>query len=63
MRFVGATERYVRTPFLIEGALEATLAMGVALISLDYVMDHVDAVMGGIMPLLGGGTILRLDTG
>ncbi|MBN2339911.1 MAG: hypothetical protein JXX29_23455 [Deltaproteobacteria bacterium] len=60
MRFVGATGRYVRLPFLIEGAAEATIAMGGALIALHYLMEHVDGVLGSIMPLLGGGSILRL---
>ena len=62
MRFVGATQAYVRLPFLIEGAVEATLAMVLALISLHYMMNHVDAVLGSIMPLLGGGNIIRLGS-
>ena len=62
MRFVGATQLYVRLPFLIEGAVEATLAMALALISLHYMMNHVDGVLGNIMPLLGGGNIIRLET-
>ncbi|MBN2715949.1 MAG: FtsX-like permease family protein [Deltaproteobacteria bacterium] len=62
MRFVGATQAYVRLPFLIEGAVEATLAMLLALLSLHYLMNHVDSVLGSIMPLLGGGSIIRLQS-
>jgi len=62
LRLVGATETYVRTPFLIEGGIEAAIAMGIALFCLQQMMNHVDAVVGGIMPLLGGGRILRLES-
>lgn len=62
MRFVGATQRYVRLPFLIEGAAEATAAMLLALLSLHYLMEHVEGVLGSIMPLLGGGSIIRLES-
>ncbi len=62
MRFVGATQMYVRLPFLIEGAVEATIAMLLALLALHYMMNHVDTVLGSIMPLLGGGRILRLES-
>ena len=62
MRFVGATQIYVRLPFLIEGAVEATVAMLLALLSLHYLMNHVDSVLGSIMPLLGGGSIIRLQS-
>ena len=62
MRFVGATDHYVRMPFLLEGAMEATIAMGIALVSLSYIMNHLVIVMGDIMPLLGGNSIIRLDT-
>jgi cell division transport system permease protein len=61
LRYVGATETYVRAPFLIEGAVEASLAMGLAIVSLDLLMNHVDTVVGSILPLLGGGQILRLE--
>ena len=62
MRFVGAAQLYVRLPFLIEGAVEATMAMLLALISLHYMMNHVDSILGSIMPLLGGGNIIRLES-
>ncbi|MBN2525558.1 MAG: FtsX-like permease family protein [Deltaproteobacteria bacterium] len=62
MRFVGATQTYVRLPFLIEGAFEATVAMLLALLALHYMMNHVDSVLGSIMPLLGGGNIMRLTS-
>lgn len=61
MRYVGATQRYVRLPFLIEGAVEATIAMLLALLALHYLMNHVDTVVGSILPLLGGGSIIRLE--
>lgn len=60
MRYVGATERFVRLPFLIEGALEASLAMGMALLSLHFMMNHVDTLANDIMPILGGGSLTRL---
>jgi len=60
LKFVGATDRYVRLPFLIQGALEAAVAMAVALIALHFLMNRVDTLAGDIIPLLGGGGIDRL---
>jgi cell division protein FtsX len=50
----------VRLPFLIEGAFEATFAMIIALVSLHFLMNHIDVLLKDLFPLLGGGNIVRL---
>ncbi|MBN2804348.1 MAG: hypothetical protein JXR91_14730 [Deltaproteobacteria bacterium] len=62
MRFVGATETYVKMPFLLEGAVESLIAMILALISLNYLMNYIISSLRTIMPLLGGNTILRINS-
>ncbi len=61
LRFVGATDRYVRLPFLIQGAFEAVIAMGVALVVLHFLMNQVDSLAGDLLPLVGGGALGRLS--
>ncbi|MCK9521735.1 MAG: permease-like cell division protein FtsX [Proteobacteria bacterium] len=63
MRFVGATEHYVRVPFLIEGALESLLSMLIALVSLHFLLNHVQDLAGDILPMLGSATLMRLPGG
>jgi cell division transport system permease protein len=60
LRFVGATDRYLRLPFLIEGLLEAAVAMGLALLVLQIVVGRVEQLTGDVLPLLGAGGIVRL---
>jgi cell division transport system permease protein len=59
LRFVGATDRYVRLPFLLEGALEAALAMGVALIVLQLGIGWFEELAAEVLPLLGADSIVR----
>jgi cell division transport system permease protein len=51
--FVGATERYIRFPFLLEGALEAALAMVLAVICLEAIVSRAQAALAEVMPLIG----------
>jgi len=62
LRFVGATDRYVRLPFLLEGSLEAVAAMCLALAALHFMMNRIDLVVGQILPLIGGGSMVRLGS-
>jgi len=59
LRFVGATDRYVRTPFMIEGVLEIAAALALALLALHVLLSRVESVAGDILPLIGGGSLLR----
>ena len=61
--FIGATDRYVRLPFLIEGAAEAALAMGIALAILSVVMGRLEIAFGDVLPLIGAGSLQRLSGG
>lgn len=60
LRFVGATDRYVRLPFMLEGALEAALAMGIALLVLQLCVGWIEELAIGVLPLLGADGIARL---
>lgn len=62
MRFIGATDRYVRLPFLIEGAVEAAIAMGLALVLLNALMGQLDGALADVLPLVGGGGLVRLGS-
>ncbi|MDD5308204.1 MAG: permease-like cell division protein FtsX [Deltaproteobacteria bacterium] len=53
LKLSGATDRYVRLPFLLEGGLEATAAMALALLALDLIMGRVQDLAGDLVPLLG----------
>jgi cell division transport system permease protein len=59
LRFVGATDGYVRAPFLIEGVLEVALALGLALAVLHVLLGRIEAVAGSLLPLVGGGALVR----
>ncbi|MBW2276837.1 MAG: hypothetical protein JRF63_05050 [Deltaproteobacteria bacterium] len=59
LRFVGATDRYVRLPFMLEGALEAALAMGIALILLQLGVGWFEGLAVEVLPLLGAESIVR----
>jgi cell division transport system permease protein len=61
LRFVGATDRWVRAPFLIEGALEVAAALGLALIGLRLLLSRLESAVGELLPLLGGGELVRPD--
>ena len=61
MRFIGATDGYVRLPFLIEGAIESALAMGLALVVLTALMGQLDGALADVLPLVGGGGLVRLS--
>ena len=50
---VGATDRYIRLPFLLEGAMEAALAMGLALLSMELLLSRAEIALGEIMPVIG----------
>ena len=62
MGLVGATERYVRIPFLLEGALETTGAMLVALLSLHFLINSAETLAGELMPLVGVASLMRLES-
>ncbi|HWQ10831.1 MAG TPA: FtsX-like permease family protein, partial [Holophaga sp.] len=52
MRLVGATESFIRTPMLIEGAFLGLLASGLTLLVLFGLWWPVHRGLGGISPLL-----------
>lgn len=61
LRLVGATERYVRAPFLLEGMLQAVAAMGLALVALEILTGYVENLAGEVLPLLlGDGVLVHL---
>lgn len=60
VELVGATRSYVHLPFLLEGALQAVVAMGAALIGLHFLTDAVWDFVGDLMPLIGAGSLVRL---
>ncbi|MCP4606654.1 MAG: hypothetical protein GY847_40130 [Proteobacteria bacterium] len=57
---IGATRRYVRFPFLLEGAIEATSAMLLALAALHFLNNSVQELAGELMPLIGAAEFMRL---
>lgn len=57
---VGATKRYVHLPFLLGGAIEATLAMIVALIGLHLMTNSAERFASEILPLAGAHGVSRL---
>ena len=50
---VGATERYIRFPFLLEGAAEAAIAMALALISAELLLSKAQIALGAVVPVIG----------
>jgi cell division transport system permease protein len=61
LRLVGATERYVRMPFLLEGTLQGLIAMTLALLLLQGLTGYVERLTGEVLPLLGSGSLVRLS--
>jgi cell division transport system permease protein len=57
---VGATDRNVRLPFLLEGILEALAAMVIALVSLHFLTNFAEAIAGDFMSLIGAASLVRL---
>jgi len=58
---VGATKRYVQLPFLLEGAIEATVAMIIALLCLHLLTDSAESFAGEILPIAGASSLIRLS--
>ena len=50
---VGATERYIRFPFLLEGAAEAAIAMGLALLCAQLLLSKAESFLCSVMPVIG----------
>ncbi len=50
---VGATKRYIRFPFQLEGAMETVFAMILSLILLGVFAGYVESSLKDIMPLIG----------
>jgi cell division protein FtsX len=50
---VGATRRYIRFPFQLEGAVETAAAMILALVALHVTSGHVETTLKDVMPLIG----------
>jgi cell division transport system permease protein len=57
---VGATDRNVRLPFLLEGILEAVAAMVIALVSLHFLTNFAETIAGDFMSLIGAASLVRL---
>jgi cell division transport system permease protein len=57
---VGATRRYIRFPFQLEGAMETALAMMLALFALHILSRYIETTLGEVMPLIGLGELSRL---
>ena len=60
LALVGATRRYIRFPFQLEGAIQTVLAMILALLLLHVVADYLQDGLREIMPLIGMNTVARL---
>jgi cell division transport system permease protein len=59
---VGATDRNVRLPFLLEGILEAVAAMVIALVSLHFLTNFAETIAGNLMSLIGAASLVRLPS-
>jgi cell division transport system permease protein len=57
LSLVGATERYIRFPFLLEGAMEAALAMGLAVVCLEALLSKAESALTSVMPFIGVGSL------
>jgi cell division transport system permease protein len=57
---VGATDLHVRLPFLLEGVLEAVLAMSIALVSLHFLTNFAENIAGELISLVGTASLVRL---
>ena len=51
--YIGATERYIRIPFLLEGAVEAAAAMLLAVLCLDMMLFRAETALQDVMPMIG----------
>jgi cell division transport system permease protein len=60
LRLVGATERYVRFPFLMEGVFQGILAMVFALAALQFLLDYLQNLMHDVLPMIGAGAVVGL---
>ncbi len=58
---IGATDRYVQAPFLIEGTIETVMAMLIALMSLHFLTNSAQKLAGDLMPLIGADTLIHLS--
>lgn len=54
---VGATERYIQFPFLLEGAVQAASAMALAVVCLEALVAQAESALGGVLPLIGMNSI------
>jgi cell division transport system permease protein len=59
---MGATDRYVRLPFLIEGTVEALMGMIVALVALHFLANFADGLAGDLISLIGAANLVRLPS-
>jgi cell division transport system permease protein len=57
---VGATNRYIRLPFALEGAIEAGLAMAVSILTLQFLLGYAQGVLGDILPVFNVGSLSGL---
>ncbi|MDJ0764084.1 MAG: permease-like cell division protein FtsX [Myxococcota bacterium] len=57
---IGATRGYIQLPFLLEGALGAVIAMGLALVGLHVLIDGAHGLIGELMPLVGVSSLVGL---
>ncbi len=53
LEIVGATKKYIRFPFLLEGALQAALAMFLALLCMEGLLSKAESALFNIIPLIG----------
>jgi cell division transport system permease protein len=60
LELVGATQRFIRFPFQLEGAIQTTAAMGIALLMLHFVTEYMQIALRDTMPLIGLDTPVRL---
>ena len=61
--YVGATQRYIRFPFLLEGALEAALAMLLALACMQVLIFKTEAAIREVMPIIGLNALAGFSAG
>jgi cell division transport system permease protein len=57
---IGATRRYVQFPFLLQGALETTMSMALAIVGMGFLTRTAEEMTGEIMPLFGVIELVRL---
>lgn len=57
---MGASDGYVRLPFLLEGCLMALVAMALSIGALHFATNSVDRLVGDLLPLVGVASLVRL---